>query len=484
MPNPEQNIRRNLLFNFTGQIILKLLSFLFTITIVRQLGTSNFGTYSTVVAFVGIFAVFSELGINNYAVREIAKDHNQAARLFANMVAIRLVFGILVLVIETGLAWVLGYSTLVIGLIAFTNITIFIYAVQGPLQTILEGFERYDLTAVFNIVYQLVFIGTGALFLLAGFGVPGVIGASFCGALALTFVSYRAARRFTRLSSKIEFRSWLPLILFGLPFCITTFATLVSFKVDTVLLSLWRLPTEVGWYSVAYNLVFTLLSLFLSFTGALVPSLSRKYQEDPAAVTRFFLGSVRYLWMLGLPIAVGTTFIAERLIVLLYGEPYAPAGMVLQILIWVLPVLVLTTLCGAVTTVFHLERKTARINIINATFNILLNLWAIQNYGLLGAAFMTVATEVLGLAQFMVLLRGHLAVSRVVIELLHPIIPVIFMASLLILLGELTVFLEIPLAGGFYLLVLVLTGGLPFTVVKRVFQMVIARFAFRRLATK
>jgi O-antigen/teichoic acid export membrane protein len=132
----------------------------------------------------------------------------------------------------------------------------------------------------------------------------------------------------------------------------------------------------------------------------------------------------------------------------------------------------------------HLERKTARINIINATFNILLNLWAIQNFGLLGAAFMTVATEALGLVQFMVLLRGHLAVSRVLKELLSPILPVIFMAGLLILLGELPVFLEIPVAGGFYLLALVLTGSLPFTDVKRVFQMVVARFAFafRRLA--
>jgi O-antigen/teichoic acid export membrane protein len=252
----------------------------------------------------------------------------------------------------------------------------------------------------------------------------------------------------------------------GLPFGIITFATMLSFKVDTVLLSLWRSSAEVGWYNVAYNLIFTLLILSSGFNSALVPSLSRQYRSDPAAVGRFYLNAIRLLWAVALPVAVGGALLADRLIVLLYGSAYAPAGPALRVLIWVLPALTITSLCGAITTVLHRERSTARINVVNAAFNIALNLWAIPRYGLMGAAVMTVATELLGLGQYLYLLRDAFPLRQLAHVTSAATMAALAMAAVIWLGWPLPLLPLIALGALCYGLLLVVQGGLSLAEIK------------------
>jgi O-antigen/teichoic acid export membrane protein len=460
VPGVGQIVARNSLFGIAGQVALKLLSFVFTIAVVRQLGDHEFGRYATALAFVGIFAVFADGGMAGYAVREIAKDRGQAARLFGDMVALRLLLSALVLLSNTGLALLLGYDRGLVLLIALASGGLLLYAIQGPLQVVLQGFERIDYAASFTVLNQTIFIAAGALLLWSGGGAGGVILASFCGVAATAALSWRAARRLSELPLRVDPRRWLPLLRAGLPFGIITFATMLSFKVDTVLLSLWRAPAEVGWYNVAYNLIFTFLILSSGFNSALVPSLSRHYQREAAAVGRFYLRSMRILWTVALPLAVGGSLLAERLILLLYGAEYAPAGAALRILIWVLPALTITSLCGAITTVLHRERSTARINLVNAALNISLNLWAIPRYGLLGAAIVTVVTELLGLGQYLLLLRDAFPIGRIGRDLAAPTAAALLLGGALLLLQSLPLGLVIALGGLSYGGLLLLTGGL------------------------
>jgi O-antigen/teichoic acid export membrane protein len=358
-----------------------------------------------------------------------------------------------------------------------------LYAFQGPLSVVLQGFERINYTSTYNVLNQIIFIVVGGFLLWQGWGVPGVIIASFCGIIGITLFSWRTARQLTDLPIEITPQTWPSLLRAGLPFSIITFATMLSFKVDTVLLSLWRSPAEVGWYNVAYNLIFSLLILSSSFNSTLVPSLSRQYRIDPASVDRFYIRAVRLLWTVSLPIAVGTTLLADRLIVLLYGAEYAPAGLALRILIWVLPVLTLTSLCGSITTVFHRERATARINIINAAFNIGFNLWAVPFFGLLGAAIMTVATEVLGLIQYTLLLRDVFPLRTIAVAFRAPLLAAVLMGIVILLTWSLPLGLIICIGAAIYGVALVLSGGLKIAELKNLTSIVTSSFGRRRATT-
>jgi O-antigen/teichoic acid export membrane protein len=264
----------------------------------------------------------------------------------------------------------------------------------------------------------------------------------------------------TDLPLRVDLRRWLPLVAAGLPFGISSFAVIVSFKFDTVFLSLARTSSEVGWYSAAYSLVFVLLNGLLAFNGVLVPSLSRQYGFDPDGVSRFYQKAIRLLWSATLPIAVGTSVLADQLVVALYGSTFTPAGIALRILIWVLPTMTLTSICGAMTTVLHRERATARLNLVNATFNVSLNLWAIPHYGILGAAVATVATELVGLVQFAFLLRD-VSPLRLMLPTLHStVLSSVVMLVAILTVGHLYLPVIVTIGAFVYLLSLILSGGL------------------------
>ena len=73
-------IVRNALFVTGGGIALKAMNFLYGVFVVRQLGDDRFGHYNIVLAWVGLFSIFAELGITQYALREIARAYAIAAR--------------------------------------------------------------------------------------------------------------------------------------------------------------------------------------------------------------------------------------------------------------------------------------------------------------------------------------------------------------------------------------------------------------------
>ena len=89
-------------------------------------------------------------------------------------------------------------------------------------------------------------------------------------------------------------------------------------------------------------------------------------------------------------------------------EYHHPAAGVLQVIIWDVPLLMFTALCGNMSYVVGAEKDAARIYGINALANIVLNLIAIPRYGIMGAAVVTVATDLIGAVQFYIALNRHL----------------------------------------------------------------------------
>jgi O-antigen/teichoic acid export membrane protein len=475
-------VARNSLINIAGQFALKVITFAFAILVVRKLGEHDFGKYSTAAAFVGVFAVFSDMGMAGLAVREIARDRARATAMFVNMIAIRLLLSVVVLAGSLVLAWLLGYPTDTIALIALASLGLFFYAVQGPLEAVLEGFERYDITTLGRVANQLAFVGAAIALLWLGWGPAGIIVASFIGLIAAMVMMARLAYGLFAIELRFDVGTWKPLIRAGVPFAISTFTMLLSFKADTILLSIWRSPSEVGWYSAAYNLIFSLLIPLTGFTGVLVPSLSRQYHEDSSRVVGFYVQAIRLSWMTALPAAVGISLLSDRLIVLLYGETFLRAGEALQILIWVLPILAVTSLCGSIAIVLHRERAAARVNAVNAVFNITVNLWAIQQFGLLGAAVMTVVTELVGFGQMTHLLREVLS-FRTVAGVLRQSIPAAAVMGAIVWLARPLPLVPLVLLGAVsYAAALVLTRGITLGEVKLLSRAAGTRFTRRPAA--
>ncbi len=455
-------VARNSIFATLSQLALKVITFTFSVYVVRRLGGENFGQYSAVMAFVGIFAIFSELGIVQYAIREIVRDRSKATYFLWNHIFLRILLSIGVILGITALAALVGYSPFMVLAIFIASCGLLLQSVAGTLDVILWGTERVDLSSMLAVVNQLAFVILGTIALVTGHGVIALILASFGGAFTSTVVSFWLIRKhkLCPFAFQLAPRDWWKLIRTGIPFGIITFTSLLSFKVDTVFLSLWKGNEVTGWYNVAYNLIFSFSALAAGFQGALTPSMAKEYVNSPDRVSRWYKASMRFVYMFFVPITVGVTLLSDQIIRFLYTASYAPAGPALRVLIWVLPMMMVTDLSGGIATVVMKERAGARVRAVNAGFNILLNLFAIPRYGLMGAAVVTVLTEIVGMVQFVHLLWGDIQWREVLRSFVRPTLAAVAMGAVVFMVRDLYLPLTIAIGAAAYMVSLLLLGAI------------------------
>jgi O-antigen/teichoic acid export membrane protein len=236
----------------------------------------------------------------------------------------------------------------------------------------------------------------------------------------------------------------------GFPFGLISLTLTIAFSIDTVMLSMYQPEQVVGWYNVAYNLVFSLMFFVGGFMDAIVPSLSRTYTHDPAQVGRWYYYSVKSMAKLSFPIAVGGALLAFPLIRFLYTDEFLPSALALQILIWDVPLLMFTAFCGNMTTIVSEERAAARIYAINAIANVILNFYAIPRFGLVGAALVTVITDLIGALQFHFLLRRKLNIPNMTWIFGRIVAAAAMMGLVLLLFHDLNMFAQIGLGAIVY----------------------------------
>ena len=428
-------IFRNALAATAGTWGVKLLNFAFIIYVVRALGEVGLGRYATIVAFVGLFSVFVELGMAQFVERTIAQDRERAVGLIWNLAALRLLLAGVGVVVITGLAAALGYpGYLVAGILLYT-LTFFLAALLVPLQTLTTAHEQFHLNSLIVLSGQLVTIACAFILLQLGIGFLALV---FAGLIAMPIqigLALWLVRRagYGRIARRIEPRSWKPLLLASVPFGLTSLALTFNFNVDTVILGWFRDEATVGWYNASYRLVFNAVGIVGGFLLAMTPSLARVHYSDPERVMRWVATSVRWLLLFAFPVGVGLALLAPRVVVLLYGSDFAPAATAFAILALDVPLLLLLSFFGNVTAAVEQERPAARIFLGCAGANLLLNLAFIPLFGITAAAMVTVVTDLFCVAAFIVLLRSTLPVGALASDALRMAIVTAGMALVLLL---------------------------------------------------
>ncbi|HVN55452.1 MAG TPA: flippase [Anaerolineaceae bacterium] len=405
MRNFSWTILKNSAFGLAAQLLIKVLAFAFSILIVRRLGAETFGQYSIVLAFAASFSIFSDLGLAPYTVRQVArwKDDpdglEKTGKLYANILILRIALSILTTLVVVGVALLSHRPTLLVGAIAFNSLSFLLYAVQGSGEAILGGVERLDLTAGTKVLYQLVFVLGGAAVLYLGIGYLGLIGVNLIGVAIMAIVTWRMVRSQGIGLGRWDARLWPGLLKASIPFGLIGLALGLSYKYDSLLLGIFRGDAETGYYNAAYNLVFSILVISNVINTAIYPTLSRKVVSEPHDLPRIVERALGYLLFFALPVAVGGSLLADKLVVFLYTASYAPTIPALQIIIWVVPFMFVTEFLGYVVVITDQESRVARAVLVSTGINVLLNSYFVPRFGYLAAAVMTVFTEIILVGQ-------------------------------------------------------------------------------------
>lgn len=454
-----QKIAKNMMFLLASQIITLAINFFYTTYTARYLGAEGLGVLSFALAFAGIFGLFSDFGINSLTIREVARDKRLAGKYVGNALIIKVClsvisFGIIAIAIN-----LLGYPEQTIKVVyLFALYTVF-SNFNGIFYSIFSSFENMEYSSIGRILNSvLMLIGT---FIAIEQGVD-ILGFAFVylfvNMLVLVYSSFIFIFKFK--TYKLEFNCCFSrsLLLISLPFFLSAIVDTIGFKTDILMLSFMKGDVITGWYSAAFRLMEVLIFIPSIFGGAIYPVLSNFYVSSQESLRYTFQKSFEYLIIASLPIAVGTTILADRIILTIYGKDFISSIIVLQILIWTIPTIFLSYFIGTMLASVNKQYLAFKISFICAFFNIMANLLLIPKYGLIGASVATVISSLLACTLSLCFLPIPIHISSNHNFIMKPLIASLIMGIFLFNFKEMNLLALICLSIFVYSITLIIIG--------------------------
>ena len=392
--NTAKTVGKNTLVLFVSQIASMGLGFFYLIFSARYLGPELFGLLTFALAFTGIFGLLLDLGLNNLAIREVARDKLRANKYLSNIIFIQVIMGVIAVGLTAVAAHSLGYTGEAIAVIYLLTLSTIFAAFTTSFYAIFQSFEKMEYQSIGTILSSFLLL-TGAVILIARSA--GVVAFAsiylVSNAIVLGYSFLICVRKFHLFKVEIDWAFWRPTIREALPFGLSGVFVTIYFWIDSLMLSLIQGNEAVGWYNAGYRLVFSLLFVPAVFSAAIFPAMSRFHISSQNSLQLMWKKYLRFMLILGLPIAVGTTLLAGRIVLLIFGEGYVPSVVVLQILIWSV------VFIFANAPFFRLFESTnkqiivTKITGVMVIVNVAINLVLIPRFSYVGASIATLITE-------------------------------------------------------------------------------------------
>ncbi len=365
------------------------------IYVARYLGPDRFGLLNYAHSFVGLFSAIATVGLDGIVVRELVKQSERDNLLLGTAFVLRL-GGTIVMCIAIALSVQMTSNN------TYTNLLVTIIAVGTFFQTlnVIDFSFQSKVQSKFVVFAQLIQLFISAiskLFLiwieasLIWFASVILLDAITLAA-GLIWIYHKQANKIeswrwdSRIAWKLLKDSW-PLILSGLVISI-------YMKIDQVMIKEMLDNQAVGHYAAAVKLSTAWYFVPIAITSSLFPAIVNAKQFSTATYHSRIQKLFDFMVWISVGIAIPTTFLAEWVIAGLFGDSYLPAAGVLKIHIWAgvfvfLGVASSKWVLSENLTIFSFYRTLG-----GAIINVILNYFFIPEYGIQGAAFATLISQI------------------------------------------------------------------------------------------
>jgi O-antigen/teichoic acid export membrane protein len=459
-----QRIARNTTLLLSSSIAGFILGFFFTLYVARYLGAQGFGVLSFALAFTGLFGIITNIGLQALMIREVARDTTLARKYLSNIAVLKvflsiITFGLLALSVN-----LLHYPLETIHVVYLIGLSMVLAAFSTMFYGLFRAYERMEFEALGGALSGALLLG-GALWAIHNnYSIIGFAWVYFAAsAIALAYCVAVSAWKFTLPGIEVDFRFWKESLKRAWPFAVSGVFMTLYFYIDSVMLSSMKGNEAVGWYNAAYRLVLCLSFIPSAFYGAVFPIMARFHVTSKDFLRFTHERSFKYMLIVGVPIGIGTTILASKVILLIFGSEYRQSIIALQILVWSMVFIFVNGSFGQLFNSINKQLATTYIIMGSALLNIVLNIILIPRYSLTGASIATVITMSVGfLANYIWSSRTGYGIPvkntqniviRVLIASAIMALPVYYFQSFYIL-------ALVPLTALLYFAVLYIIGGI------------------------
>jgi O-antigen/teichoic acid export membrane protein len=389
------NLSRRIAANFfwvTGSRGLgKACSFVMVLLLARCLGAEGLGKFAFVTAYLALFSVLTDLGVDMILIREASKDLKGSEQLVGSGIVLKAVLAVSVYGATVLAAGLLGYNSEKVLYIAIAGAGFFL----APLTCYSSAFFstlNLHLPSLFEGGSRLLVLLVVVLLVWAGEGLALVFLAIVLGGALEAFCKVIYAQRYFRPRLRVHLRLWRWIIKEVWPLTLVLIPMLLIQRIDQVMLEALRGDAELGYYSAAARLCEAFLILAVAALSSLFPLLSKYYTKDPTSFERTWRFAFRYLAVLGAALFFFLFLASDPAVRLLFGGAFAPAAASLKVLAASLPLLFTGLLQGCLFIVMGRQKSLIPIAWLATAVNVCLNLLWIPAYGTVGAALANLAS--------------------------------------------------------------------------------------------
>ncbi|PIT86126.1 MAG: hypothetical protein COU33_04875, partial [Candidatus Magasanikbacteria bacterium CG10_big_fil_rev_8_21_14_0_10_43_6] len=176
------------------------------------------------------------------------------------------------------------------------------------------------------------------------------------------------------------------------------------------------------------------------------------------------------LMMLAIPIVIGTYILAEPIMELIAGNDFAVSADALRVLSLAIGGVYLGAIFGHVAVSIDKQKQTMWIYISNAILTLTGYLIFIPIYGMHGAAWMTVFSELYAGTLLWLVIRHYTGIPLALKSLSKILLSGIIMAAILLLLQQLHVLILVIIGAGTYGIALFALGGVSKQTLQEIFS--------------
>ena len=360
----------------------------------RYLGQTGFGFFSTVYAFLAIFGILVDLGLQMTTTKLISDPAENESQILSNALTIRLVASVIFLSLAPLVALLFPYHPMIKLGIAFATVG-FVFA--SLTSTLTSYFQKHLIiyqVVVAESIAKIIFIAVVVAAIRADLGLTGIITAVIFDSVLTAVILFWFALQKVLLRPRFEFEVWKKILGKTWPIALTITLNLIYFKGDIFIMSLIKSQAEVGLYGAPYRVLEVLINVAYLFLGLVLPILAaavviKKFDQLKKAIQATF----DFLIILTIPMIVGGFFLGEEIMILMAGPEFVISGEIIKILLLATGLVFIAGLFGYVVVALDKQKEMIKFYAINAVVSVAGYWYLISKYSYWGAAWMTVVTE-------------------------------------------------------------------------------------------
>jgi O-antigen/teichoic acid export membrane protein len=359
-------------------------------SIQERLGPDAYGMYFALLNISFILNILPDIGITNWNNRHVASSGIIQASQFQKLIRLRILLGLVYLLVCTGVGLFMDYEEHALAWLIVLAFNQVLSTGVLFLRSYLTGMHAFASDRFVSILDRLLLIGMMGAALLwiprdEVFPISYFIYGQTIAYGATLLVSFILVVRLTPKEGKNELLSTDTILTSSLPFALLIFFSMISGRVDAVLLERMKGTFDAGIYAMAFRLGDMLTMISYLFAVLLLPMFSRQLANEEQPRDLFGI-SFRLLltgcaWM-----ALISVFQAEYILKILYNEHTSEAALVLP---WTIGAAVMFSLqyaTGTLLTAGHKMKLLIVVALLSLGVNISINTKLIPCSGAVGAA--------------------------------------------------------------------------------------------------